>query len=50
MTYAKEISVPSRPASVNYGWAIVAVMFVAQMLVIVIAALVILPVRTERPA
>lgn len=51
MTYAKEISVPSRPASVNYGWAIVAVMFVAQMLVIGITsygfALLVKPIAAE---
>jgi MFS family permease len=34
MTYAKEIPAPVAQASINYGWAIVAVMFVSQMLVI----------------
>lgn len=51
MTYAKEIPAPSAQAPVNYGWAIVAVMFVAQMLVIGITsygfALLVKPIAAE---
>lgn len=51
MTYAKEIPAPSEQAPINYGWAIVAVMFVAQMLVIGITsygfALLVKPIAAE---
>lgn len=51
MTYAKELTAPSPPVPINYGWVIVAVMFVAQMLVIGITsygfALLVKPIAAE---